>query len=140
MSWPLYQGEDILELLPQREPFLMVDVLYGSTVAECRTGFNICPGNIFCDGTIFSAEGVIEHMAQSCSVLLGYNAVGNSSPVPVGYIGEIKQFRLYLHPRCGQSLSTSVSMDKELGGIRLMSARTRVKNCLIGECRMKLSV
>ncbi len=140
MSWPLYRGEDIGGLLPQREPFLMVDVLYGCTIAGCCTGYGIRRDDIFCDGMLFSAEGIIEHIAQSGSLLLGYNAVEKGLQAPLGYIGEIKKFSLVQHPRSGQSLSTHVNVDKELDGIYLMSAETMVKNASIAQCRMKLSL
>ena len=140
MSWPLYLGEEIKELLPQREPFLMVDVLYDCSSTECRTGMNIYPDNIFCDGGIFTAEGVMEHMAQSGSVLLGCNAVHSGVQAPAGYIGEIRKFRMARHPHTYQALSTCVTIGKEVNGIYLISVKTKVKNDPVAECQMKLSV
>ena len=46
---PLFQGEGIKELIPQRYPIIMVDTFYDATEMECNTGLTILDDNIFCE-------------------------------------------------------------------------------------------
>ena len=98
----MIKGEDIKRLIPQREPFIMVDEFEEYDDNSAGTVLNVCPDNYFIlpDGTM-AETGLIEHLAQSCSALSGYKALMEASssgehqeevpPPPVGLIGEVKQ-------------------------------------------------
>ena len=132
----------IKQLIPQREPILMVDELLrveGEQASACLT---VCPGNIFLadDGTM-EESGVIEHIAQSASAFAGYKAIeaGATEP-PVGYIGEVKKFRSYRRPRVGEQLVTTISLGPEVNGVTLLSAYTCVEEEKVAETQMKIFV
>ena len=132
----------IKQLIPQREPILMVDELLrveGEQASACLT---VCPGNIFLadDGTM-EESGVIEHIAQSASAFAGYKAIeaGATEP-PVGYIGEVKKFRSYRRPRVGEQLVTTISLGPEVNGVTLLSAHTCVEEEKVAETQMKIFV
>ena len=96
---PLFQGEGIKELIPQRYPIIMVDTFYDATEMECNTGLTILDDNIFCENGSLLEPGIIEHIAQSASAHAGYKEKLKNSPnPPVGYIGEVKKFKLYRKP------------------------------------------
>ena len=89
---PLYEGEGIKELIPQRHPIMMVDTFYDATEMECNTGLTILKDNIFCENGSLLEPGIIEHIAQSASAHAGYKEKLKNSPnPPVGYIGEVTQ-------------------------------------------------
>ena len=66
----MIKGEDIKRLIPQREPFIMVDEFEEYDDNSAGTVLNVCPDNYFIlpDGTM-AETGLIEHLAQSCSAL-----------------------------------------------------------------------
>lgn len=132
----------IKQLIPQREPILMVDELLrveGEQASACLT---VRPGNIFLaeDGTM-EESGVIEHIAQSASAFAGYKAIeaGATEP-PVGYIGEVKKFRSYRRPRLGEQLVTTIQLGPEVNGVTLLSAYTCVDEEKVAETQMKIFV
>lgn len=132
----------IKQLIPQREPILMVDELLrveGEQASACLT---VRPGNIFLaeDGTM-EESGVIEHIAQSASAFAGYKAIeaGATEP-PVGYIGEVKKFRSYRRPRVGEQLVTTIQLGPEVNGVTLLSAYTCVDEEKVAETQMKIFV
>lgn len=132
----------IKQLIPQREPILMVDELLrveGEQASACLT---VRPGNIFLaeDGTM-EESGVIEHIAQSASAFAGYKAIeaGATEP-PVGYIGEVKKFRSYRRPRLGEQLVTTIDLGPEVNGVTLLSAYTCVDEEKVAETQMKIFV
>ena len=75
---------------------MMVDELLKVVGDECTCRLTVREDNFFLEEDGQMAEpGVIEHIAQSASAFAGYRAVaeGATEP-PVGYIGEVKNFRL----------------------------------------------
>ena len=133
---------DIKELLPQRAPILMVDKLLEVEGDEAKTSFMVRPDNLFLDeeGRLEPA-GLIEHIAQSASAFAGYTALtaGEAEP-PVGYIGEVKDFRCHRHPQMGDELRTTVRLGPEVAGVRLLFGRTSVGENVIAETQMKIFI
>jgi len=137
---PLYKGEQIKELIPQREPIIMIDAFYGCTATDGYTGFSVYPENIFCHKGFFSTPGLIEHIAQSASAFIGYMAITQSKPVRIGYIGEIKNYHKFYQPCIGNELRTVIHILSEVMGITLISAETKVEDRLAASCQMKIAL
>lgn len=132
--------EDILALIPQRDPILMVDALLDVGTDGGTTRLTIRPDNYFLDedGRMEEA-GILEHIAQSASALAGHHALtaGAATP-PVGYIGEIKKFHCHRLPRTGDELLTTVTSGAEAEGVTLLSAETRAGGEVVADTRMKI--
>lgn len=142
----------ITQLIPQRDPILMVDELLCADGEQATTCLTVSTTCFFLgeDGTM-DESGLIEHIAQSASAFAGYKAIhaGASEP-PVGYIGEVKKFRCHHRPKMGDCLLTTVHMGVEVNGVTLLSAQTHVvadKNAgvqesdiLVAETRMKIFI
>jgi predicted hotdog family 3-hydroxylacyl-ACP dehydratase len=120
------QGNDILRLLPQRKPFLMVDTLEVCDGNSAVTTLAVRLDNYFmlADGTM-SETGIIEHIAQSCSALAGSQARPETSPSPpVGIIGEVKHFVCHRRPYAGEQLRTTVAFDMTFGNVTIATGGT----------------
>lgn len=133
----------IEELIPQRLPIMMVDELLWAEDDVCACRLTVRGDNFFMEEDGMLAEpGVIEHIAQSASAFAGYRAVcqGATEP-PVGYIGEVKNFRLYRRPRLGDVLTTTVTMGATVGGVTIIRGTTRAADEeTIAETQMKIFV
>ncbi len=133
---------NIRQLIPQREPIMMVDELLSVEDGEAKTCLRVREDNFFmlADGTM-SEEGLIEHIAQSASAFAGYKALkaGEENP-PIGYIGEVKRFRCYFRPSCGDILSTTITMGVEVEGVTIISGVTLVGDKKAAETQMKIYV
>lgn len=137
---PLYQGDEIKNLIPQREPILMVDTLFDADETSCETALTIQEGNMFCENEFFTEPGLIEHIAQSASAFAGHTAKKNGKPAPIGFIGEVKKFKLAKLPHVGDKLHTSIKIISEINNISLLSAETKVNGILIDNCQMKIFI
>ncbi|MDR2814115.1 MAG: pseudouridylate synthase, partial [Prevotellaceae bacterium] len=62
-----FEDVSILELLPQRPPFVMVDTLLYCDREVTVTSLLVRDGNIFCDNGRLTEAGVIENIAQTCA-------------------------------------------------------------------------
>ncbi|MBQ8274683.1 MAG: beta-hydroxyacyl-ACP dehydratase [Bacteroidaceae bacterium] len=132
----------IEELIPQRLPIMMVDELLKVVGDECTCRLTVREDNFFLEEDGQMAEpGVIEHIAQSASAFAGYRAVaeGATEP-PVGYIGEVKNFRLYRRPKLGDDLQTTITMGATVAGVTIINAATLVGEETIAETQMKIFV
>ncbi|MBR1632018.1 MAG: beta-hydroxyacyl-ACP dehydratase [Paludibacteraceae bacterium] len=133
-------GKEIERLLPQRPPILMIDQLIEATEHEARTALTIVQNNIFCVDNNFREPGIIEHIAQSASALAGYNALCQSQPAPVGYIGEVKKFHINRLPKAGDTLQTHLQIVSEVNGVSLLKAETMVETELIASGQLKIFI
>ncbi|MCQ2350726.1 MAG: hypothetical protein MJ003_02005 [Paludibacteraceae bacterium] len=137
---PLFVGEQIKELIPQRSPIMMVDTLYESTSEEAITGLTIKEDNLFCKNGKFTEPGLIEHIAQSASAFAGYQARIEGKPAPIGYIGEIKKFHLISFPKTGSSLTTHIKVMGIVGNVTLLQAETTCKNETVCTTGLKIAI
>lgn len=135
-----YELINVLELLPQRPPFVMVDCLtdYSETATSSR--LTIRPDNIFVEDGEFAAAGLIEHIAQTCAARLGYyNIYVQKTGVRLGFIGEVKDFSLMRLPRQGETLCTTVTVMQEIFDVTVVSAEVRVGEEVIATTRLKIA-
>ncbi|MCD8297978.1 MAG: beta-hydroxyacyl-ACP dehydratase [Prevotella sp.] len=135
-------GLDIKDLLPQRDPILMVDALLSVNGEEAETSFTIRPGNFFlADDSRLEVTGLIENIAQSASAFAGYLAkLAGAVEPPIGYIGEVKNFRCHHRPQSGDELHTFIRLGAEVGGVTLLSGEIHVREEIIAETQMKISI
>jgi len=57
--------KDILQFIPQRHPFVMVDALLFADEKTTRTNFMVTQKDIFCEDGVFSEAGLLENIAQT---------------------------------------------------------------------------
>lgn len=136
----LFKGEEIFNLIPQRAPIVMVDALYDASATEANTGLLIAEDNIFCKGGELQESGLIEHIAQSAAAFAGYDTYKQGLPPKLGYIGEIKKFRINSLPKAGAQLHTHLSILGEAVGVTLLAAETRVNDEVVATCQMKIFI
>lgn len=137
----MQQGEEIKQLIPQREPIMMIDTFYGATETTGKSGLTVLADNVFCEGWQLREMGVIEHIAQTCAA---YNGVknkqnnGEASKPKLGYIGEIKKCQIVRLPRVGEQLTTDVVATAQVMNVTLMEATTKIGDETIASCQIKL--
>lgn len=146
-----FTGEDILRLIPQRKPFVMVDDFEAKepptsgeslTGASCATALSIRTDNYFmlpCGE--LTESGLIEHIAQSASALAGYVATqqGATQP-PVGMIAEVRHFVCQRRPHAGERVSTTVTMGFSFGAMTLAHGTSSINDDIICEVDLKIFV
>ncbi len=128
---PLAAGEEIYRLIPQRPPIVMVDALLEVGEASAVTGLTVAPDNIFVERGLLSECGIIEHVAQSAATLNGYWAVVRGIEPSLGYIAEIKKFRISDLPPVGSRLRTKLEVLNDFGGMMLLNATV---SCDLPKC------
>lgn len=140
MAKPLFSGEELFGLLPQRPPIVMVDTLVDATDTEAHTALTVTPSNMFCANGELREPGLIEHIAQSAAAFAGYSTFKQGLPPKLGYIGEIKKMRIEALPHVGDCLHTHLQIIGEAAGITLLAAETMVNDATIVTGQMKIFI
>jgi predicted hotdog family 3-hydroxylacyl-ACP dehydratase len=136
-----FEEIDILELLPQCQPFVMVHKLLHCDLNVTRTSFLVTTENIFCDNERFSESGLIENIAQTCATRIGYiSKYIYKKTIKLGFIGAIRDLKIVRLPQIGELLVTQIIMIEELFHITLVNASITVGEEIIASCEMKISL
>jgi len=131
----------IAELLPQQPPFRFVDRLEEYGEVESRVSFTPGPGNMLMEGDTLSAAGLMEHMAQASAVRVGYYCKYILHiPVTIGYIGQIRKFRLYRLPVAGEKLETTIFLRQEIFKISMVDIEVRTGDTLLATASLKTAL
>ena len=136
-----FEKIDILKLIPQQPPFVMVDKMLYTEHAITKTALTVREENIFVDNGILTEAGLIENIAQTCAARVGnYNYEMGSSSVKIGFIGMIRNLEIIRLPKVGETLVTQVNLMEEVFQVSLVNATVSIENEIITSCEMKISI
>ncbi|MFR9572337.1 MAG: hydroxymyristoyl-ACP dehydratase [Rikenellaceae bacterium] len=131
-------ADEITDFIPQRSPIVMVDEFFGVDGDLSLSGLTVAKDNIFCEEGVLSDCGVIEHIAQSAALRVGYIYKSAGKDVPLGFIGSVNKLKIYDLPKVGETLRTEIRVEQEVMNITLISAQSRVADKMVAECKMKI--
>ena len=136
----MISGEAIKELIPQRDPMMMIDSFVSATESDADTGFTITDNPLLCSNGLFTEPGLVEHIAQSASAFAGYKAKQANKPAPLGLLGEVRKCSIHFLPRIGDELQTHIRIISEALGVTLLAAETKVNGAPVVQCQMKIFI
>jgi len=117
-----FENIDVRKFLPHRPPMLMVDKLITLNDKIVETQFVVPRNCIFLNKTTFVEAGLIENMAQTCSIILGcsyfFDDDGlkeNNSNV-IGFISSIKSLHVFRLPVVNDILLTRGKIISRIDG------------------------
>lgn len=137
---PIMDKDFVIELIPQKHPFVMVDKLYDFSESQITSGLTITADNIFTTNGLFNAPGLIENMAQTVAMHKGYSYYLRNEPAPVGYIGAIKKAEILEIPKVGQELRTTVKILHDIMGVTLVEANVVCGDRIIAQSEIKTAL
>jgi predicted hotdog family 3-hydroxylacyl-ACP dehydratase len=135
----IIEGDEVLKYIPQRPPIVMVDKFFGVQENMSASGLLVKEDNIFCEDGVLQECGIIEHIAQSAAMRIGYIHISNGTKVPIGFIGSINRLMIDRLPSVGDDLYTEVEVEMEVFDITLLSAKVMLCDRVIAECQMKVA-
>jgi len=130
----------IIQLIPQRPPFVMVDKVISFNITDAATVLRISEDNLFCDGKVFSSSGIIENMAQSCAARMGCLNLMKGDTVKIGFIGDIRNCDILRHPLAGETLTTHVHIIEDVFHLTLADVTVKVADETVARARMKIAL
>lgn len=135
------RGIDIHTLLPQQEPFVMVDHLIQIDEKRFTTETLVKAENIFVDDGLLSASGLIENIAQTCAARIGFvNKYIMQKGIQIGFIGAVRNLEILSLPKVGQIIMTSVEVVEEVFGMTLANATVTCEGETLVTTEMKIAL
>ncbi|EJP28518.1 hypothetical protein HMPREF1146_0462 [Prevotella sp. MSX73] len=132
---------DIHELLPQREPFVMVDKLVYFDEKTTTTSFLVRENNLFVENGRLNACALAENIAQTCAARLGYvNKYILKRGIQIGFIGAVKDMKVIDTPVVGDVLTTTIHVLEQIMGLTLVTAVIRIGDRVVTTAEMKIAL
>jgi len=136
----LVSGNDILELIPQRAPIVMIDKLLYSDNQRTVSGLTVIDSNIFCKDGIMSENGLVENIAQTAAAGVGYVCKTEKKPVPIGFIAAIKDLEITELPKVGAELETEVVIQNQIMDVTIVGGRITSNGKELVKCEMRIFI
>lgn len=132
---------DVHDLLPQQEPFVMIDNLVHIDQVLTVTETLVRDDNLFVDNGQMSASGLMENIAQTCAARIGYvNKYILQKGIQLGFIGAVRNFEVRELPPTGDLLTTQVEVKEEIFGMTLAEATIECGGKVLVSTEMKIAV
>ena len=132
---------DIHTLLPQQEPFVMVQHLVAYDAGHTATETTVMADTLFAEKGCFSAEGLVENIAQTCAARIGYvNKYILKRGIQIGFIGAVRHFEVNRLPKVGESIRTVVNIEQEIFGMTLATANVYAGDELLARTEIKIAI
>ncbi|GAA0723440.1 hypothetical protein GCM10009430_26900 [Aquimarina litoralis] len=131
----------IKKLIPQKDPFVMIDKLLYFDPDKVVSGYKISETNILSNNGYFTEGGLIENMAQSIALHRGYRGYikkGKDGKPKTGFIGSIKHATIHELPKVGTELITTVEIIAEIMLVSLVKIEVKdIEGNLLASSEMK---
>ena len=131
----------IEELIPQREPFIMVDKLISFDEKKFTSSLLISSDNFFSRNNLFQEEGIIENIAQTAAAGAGYSFKINNKDIKLGYIGAIKNVIIHSLPIVNTTITTNIKLIGRVMNVDIVIGEVfNSNNTLIASLEMKILI
>lgn len=131
---------NIIPLIPQKPPFVMVGKLLGTDELSTRSSFHIKGDNVFVKQGLFQEAGLMENIAQTAALRAGYVAQTENKPVATGYIGAVSNFEIFGLPKVNDEIETEITIENQIFDVTVLSGKVWQNENLLAQCEMKLFI
>lgn len=130
----------ILQLLPQRPPFVMVSHLLDYTATDTTCSLTIEADNLFVEDGKLTACGLIENIAQTCAARIGYlNKYILFQDINIGFIGAVRDFHVAQLPQVGDEIVTHIHVLQDVFDMTLATAEVKLEDKVIASAEIKIA-
>ena len=131
---------NILPLIPQRPPFVMIQQLVSCDENSATTTLTAEEGNIFLIKGKLGEPGLVENIAQTAAARIGYICQQENKPVPIGYIAAVQQLVIHSLPKTGDKLETEIFIKNQVMHVTIIAGKVKVGGKTIAQCEMKIFI
>jgi len=134
----IFPVEDIIPLIPQKPPFVLVDRLLFTDEDTTRSSFAVTANTIFVKDGNFQEAGLLENIAQTAALRAGYFSQTENKPVKLGYIGAVKDLAIFSLPKVGDELITEIVIIDTVFDVTVIEGKVLHNGQLLAQCEMKV--
>jgi predicted hotdog family 3-hydroxylacyl-ACP dehydratase len=131
---------DILTLIPQRSPFVMVDALSYADEKGGKSHFRVRKDNLFLENDHLTEPAMIENIAQTAAARIGYICKKEGQEVPIGYIGAVQNLEILSLPKINELIETEITIKNQIFDVTVIAGTIRNNQIPIASCEMKIFI
>jgi predicted hotdog family 3-hydroxylacyl-ACP dehydratase len=131
---------DILSIIPQKPPFVMVDKLVYCNEDIARTNFLVREGTILVEDGVLVEAGLVENIAQTAAARSGYLSKIEKKILHIGYIGDVKNLEIASLPKINSLLETEITIKNQIFDITVIAGKVMCGNKILAHCEMKIFI
>ncbi len=134
----LISKKSTLDLLPQKTPFVLVDQLMDYGTDFCTSIFKIPQEHVLIENNAVSSGLIIENIAQTAALHLGYTYHLSDKQPPIGFIAEIKDLHIIELPKIDDQIKTEIKIMHEVFNCLIVSGEILHDGHIIAYCTLKV--
>lgn len=124
--------------IPQKPPMVMVDRIVEIRDKTTITSFFIREDNVFLADGFLREPALIENIAQTASSGIGAVTGAEGEKPRLGFIGAVKELKIYRLPKAGDEVFTSVTVTHEILNATVVEGKIHLSDELIAECELRI--
>jgi predicted hotdog family 3-hydroxylacyl-ACP dehydratase len=117
---------------------VMIDRIVNVEGKTTTTALVIRKDNVFCEEGLFREPGIIENMAQTAAAGAGLKPGIKEGNARLGFIGGIRNLRIYALPKVGDELITRVTVEHEVFNATIVNGKIFLNDQTLAECELKI--
>lgn len=131
---------DVLQLLPQQPPFVLIDALLQADDTVLRSSFTIPEEHVLVEDGLLSEAGLVENMAQTAAAGTGQKAWDEGKEAPVGFIGALKNLVVKERPAVGSTITTEIKVLHQVMQASIVQGTVWSDGKEIASCELKIFI
>jgi len=134
----LVTRQNITQYIPQRSPIVMIHDLKEASDSHAVTHLKIEADNVFIADGFLAEPGLVENIAQTAAVHIGYQCSQKNLPIPIGYIAAIRALEIRKLPPVGSTVTTSVKITNKVLELTVAEGKVELNGELLCTCEMRV--
>jgi predicted hotdog family 3-hydroxylacyl-ACP dehydratase len=133
-------GPELLALLPQRPPMVLVGALLACAGERTVSRFRVPADCLLVEDGVLSEAGLLENIAQTAAAGAGYVYRLQGRPAPIGFIAAIRDLRVAALPAVGTELTTEVRVLNQVLDFSIVRGTVQAGEVIFAECEMRIFI
>lgn len=134
----LAHRNNITQYIPQRFPIVMIHDLVEASDTHAVTNLSIEGDNVFVVNGLFGEPGLVENIAQTAAVHIGFQCASKNIPIPIGYIAAIRNLRIKKLPPIGKTVQTTVRITNKVLELTVVEGKVELDGEELCSCEMRI--
>ncbi|MGD0583268.1 MAG: hydroxymyristoyl-ACP dehydratase [Bacteroidales bacterium] len=129
---------NILDLIPQRPPMVMIDELVCADERSAKGRFFIRESGVFCEKGFLQEGGMVEFIAQTAAAYEGFQHLTQNEKIGTGFIGAVRNLSVYSLPAVNSEINSEIVVESELLGFTIINGKVIQNDAVLAECELRI--
>ena len=134
----LAHRNNITQYIPQRFPIVMIHDLVEASDTHAVTNLSIEPDNVFVSNGFFAEPGLVENIAQTAAVHIGFQCASKNIPIPIGYIAAIRSLKIKNLAPVGKTVKTTIRITNKVLELTVVEGKVELDGEELCSCEMRI--